>query len=293
MIKRGGIAVPLLFISFFSVSAQPPVDTLYRLDQRSPREIIAAGGFQPWQHPSQGGDMDLISHLEGTSVHAHTSGFVSTSDRLAGIVSVLDAVTGGAPDAFDPRCRIFLYSIRPDPANAYPVSLSIRHAINHTPRQDRAQSLTGLTRQLLQDRHEVAVLGGIPSGRIITWAEITGTMLRQHSREEMTAPLFWAHRWTPLATYDPAYDRDRLLDEPYPDHLMRDPGRGAYFQVPLRQAHDEAPLRVSLTMSCQGVAHPPPEGSIMADCCARTHVRYEIYDDTLTLFLATRHLIRP
>lgn len=287
--KRCCVSLLLLFV-IIPARAQPPVDTLYRLDNRPPQDIINAGGFHPWRHPRDGGDTDLIRHLEGTSVNAHTTGFVSTSDRLEGSINIAAFIAGWDFPRYDLNYRVFLYRIRPDPANAYRVSLSVQHAVDHTDRQDRERALVRLHQLLLEDQYEVAVLGGIPSDRIIAYTEITGAMLMQYPRAELTSPLFWAHRWTYLDTYNRAYDCDRVMEEPYPEHLMSDPTGGAYSLVSVSAEHAEDPEWLALDLSCFGFPSSLLYYSA-STCGTHTNVVYHIYSDALKLFLTTRYLL--
>lgn len=252
------------FISLISqVSAQiTPVGIIYRYDMRPPAQVIAEGGFNAWRSILNGGDIDLVSHVEGTSVWTHTTAFVSTSERIEGALRTVGQTAVASLSTYPSTYHSYLYAIRPDPVNTFQVAGSIQNAIEQSTSAVSRELYRTLNAQMNDGIYEIALLGGIPANRIISYADITGELFQTHALASMFAPSFWTTRWVPLTTYNHSYDNDVSSALPYPSSAMREPN-GLGFFVGNPEEEDET---LPVTMCCFGIQFTPSAYSTPVDC---------------------------
>lgn len=262
------IYIILLFFYVSSSWAVPPVNVVYRIDNRSMWVILADEGMWPnWES----GDMiddHLAHHFEGTSVEGGTSNFVSTTSSLT--EAILHAASLGRPNSeepFDLEYVTYIYMIRPA-RNFYNVDSSFRTARNTTRNDIQRNRLTSLINDYPSMEEWVAREGFLYQ-RIISSARLTGAMLNEygvHHGSPLFSQLFWESRWVNNVHYNHDYDGDMSNSQVY-----------AEVGIPngyIEQVENGNQLPVRLGFTCEGVGSVPQRQHLRASTSTCSGERY-------------------
>lgn len=204
----------------------PPVQYVYRIDERTFDDISTSGGLEPKKEDQEGEPLirndNLTQYFEGRTPEGHYSAFVGTSTDFSTVMRhVFRSYVDPDPDPdppYEPHQRWTISCIRAS-SNFYDVDASFNQALlNATQQNDEAriEIINDIYQDSLLDMQEYVAIDRIPIDRIETYLEINGQTIinemRANGIRNIVNPSFWENQWQ----YNPAFSNDNGESNPAP-----------------------------------------------------------------------------